>query len=357
MISPTNIAHYDPTKSKSHLDGPAHFQLPRKARQISRNYIQQLADIVKQDCDAPPKDRIDLVRFFFSGEVDSHPLPSTETWRVLDGLCPRHLEVVPRIDFRRLLNGMQTPWPLETVLINGEDASKGNQSIPRAFSGLRDLTLYECPLLRLIAPTSGGGLVNLKNLRISGSNVMDSFVHISRANKALFHSVERLVLLSYCEEIDMHPHVGNLQDFCETLRQYTRLKTLEFHLCTEDIESGYQPTSKHFIPLPSSLPPSLKHLWLTLPVTEGMITEMDAWKHFAEDVSWLPELTDLSFTLNTDYLWCLDDSWCISDQWCTDDLTKRPKQNLVEILAPKGEEFVKIFLASHPNVKVESSFE
>ncbi|EDR08286.1 uncharacterized protein LACBIDRAFT_327397, partial [Laccaria bicolor S238N-H82] len=198
--SPTNIAHYDPTENKSHLDGPADFQLPRKASQISRNYIQQLADIVKQDCDAPPKDRIDLVRFFFSGEVDSHPLPSTETCRVLDGLCPRHLEVVPRIDFRRLLNGMQTPWPLETVLINGEDASKGNQSIPRAFSGLRDLTLYECPLLRLIAPTSGGGLVNLKNLRISGSNVMDSLVHISRANKALFHSVERLVLLSY-----LHP--------------------------------------------------------------------------------------------------------------------------------------------------------
>ena len=351
----TNITHYDSPKNKFHLDGPPSFELPRKARPISRNYIQQLADIVKRDCDAPPEDRIDLVRFSFCSGMD-HPIPSTDTWRVLDGLRPRHLEIIPRIDLRRLLNGMHTPWPLETVLINGEDASWGNRTIPRAFSGLRDLTLDECPRLSLIAPTGGGGLVNLKNLKISGSDVMDSFVHISHANKALFHSVERLVLLSYCEEMDKYGHGGTLQDFGETLRKYTRLKTLEFRSCTEDIESGYRPTSDYFISLPSSLPPSLKHLWLTLPVTEAMIGEMNAWIQLAEDASWLPELTDLSFTLSTDDLWVLDDSWCISDQWCMDDLSKRPKQNLVEILERKGEEFLNIFRTSHPNVKVESSF-
>ena len=210
--SRTNIAQYDPPENKFHLDGPASFQLPRRARPISRNYIQQLADIVKRDCDAPREDRIDLVRFSFCGIW--YPLPSTETWRVLDGLRPRHLEIVPRMDLRHLLNGMQTPWPLETVLINGEDASEGVRTIPRAFSGVQDLTLYQCPALNLIAPTSGGGLVNLKNLRIEGSDVMESFIHISHANKALFHSVERLVLLSYC---NMYGPMNTLQAFSETL--------------------------------------------------------------------------------------------------------------------------------------------
>ncbi|KIK06337.1 hypothetical protein K443DRAFT_634115, partial [Laccaria amethystina LaAM-08-1] len=225
--SPTNIAHYGPPENGFHFDGPATPQLPRKSRLISRNYIQQLADIVKRDCDAPPEDRIDLVRFSF-GEM-GHPLPSTETWRVLDGLRPRHLEIIPRIDLRRLLNGMHTPWPLETVLINGEDASGGDRTIPRAFSGLRDLTLHKCPGLSLIAPTGGGGLVNLKSLRIKGSNVMDSFVHISHANKALFHSVERLVLLSYYTGISFM-HRGH-REWLSTYRRRRPPSSRLRHLC------------------------------------------------------------------------------------------------------------------------------
>ena len=69
---------------------------------------------------------------------------------------------------------------------------------------------------------------------------------------------------------------------------------------------------------------------------------MNDWIQCAEDLSWLPELTDLSLTLDTDGL--------------CDNQSKRPKQNLVERLERKWEEFLNIFLTSHPNVKVESSF-
>jgi len=59
------------------------------------------------------------------------------------------------------------------------------------------------------------------------------------------------------------------------------------------------------------------------------------------------ELTDLSLALDTDGLWCMD-VLAING-------SKRPKQNLIEILERKGEEFLYIFLTSHPNAKNDSN--
>lgn len=42
--------------------------------------LKATAEMVKRDSDAPTKDRVDMVRFFFP-ESD-HPLPSTEIWQI-----------------------------------------------------------------------------------------------------------------------------------------------------------------------------------------------------------------------------------------------------------------------------------
>ena len=124
----------------------------------------------------------------FSFRENNHPLPSTKTWQVLNGLRPRHLKIVPQMDLSRLLDMMHTPWPLETVFITGEDTCERNRTIPRAFSGVQELTGTYPPLLPWIEIGIADRWRICQYERASHQR-RDLFTEISHINKVLLNSI------------------------------------------------------------------------------------------------------------------------------------------------------------------------
>ena len=241
---------------------------------------EQLREIVSRDALETP--RIDMVRLV---GLDIYELPSRLTWNTLDGLRPRHLELICGYCERCKigpLDSMKTQWPLESMSISSAAAVTLNSLVMNRISSL---TFNFC--CNMIIPPAFGAGGSLRRLIILENDALDMFVHMSK--DGVLDSLEELKVASTngCDGNSTYP-----QEFLEAMSHCSTLHSLDLAM---SVPSEYQKLSD-FVRLPHHLPHNLEHFrfWGQPEMAENV----DSWLECALDPNWLPSLKTWSFNLD-----------------------------------------------------------
>lgn len=154
--------------------------------------------------------------------------PSERTWRALDGLQPRHLEVfcgAAELCDLRPLDMLKVPWPLETLTLNGMmDGLK--TGIPKAYRSIVSLRMDFCYALEYFPP---GGCDALRHLSIRNNNALDMFTLLCSKNPLVFEMLETIELRTSSVYT-----LGRPMDFTRMLQQCTSTRSLHLVFAAAD---------------------------------------------------------------------------------------------------------------------------
>ncbi|ETW74789.1 hypothetical protein HETIRDRAFT_456325 [Heterobasidion irregulare TC 32-1] len=229
-----------------------HFKEPEHAI-----ICKQLREIISRDAIETPQ--IDTVRFV---GLSNYELPSGLTWKALDGLRPRHLE-------------------LDVAISSGTGVELDSLVMKRISS----LTFNFC--CNMIIPSAFGAGGSLRRLIILENDALDMFVHMSK--DGVLDSLEELKITSTngCDGNSTYP-----QEFLEAMSHCSTLHSLDLAM---SVPSEYQKLSD-FVRLPHHLSHNLEHFrfWGQPEMAENV----DSWLECALDPNWLPSLKTWSFNLD-----------------------------------------------------------
>ncbi|KAF8648485.1 hypothetical protein AX16_006195 [Volvariella volvacea WC 439] len=195
------------------------------AENSSSALAARLQNIVASDGQGYP--RIDSVAF---RGTDPDEWPSEQTWKALDGLVPKHLQIhcgfMEECDIWGLTKH-STPWPLESLLISG---LCGDISMPDVCSNITSLTFSYCHAIGS-KPRPKGGYKSLTEISVSKNEAIFQFTTIMRHvfNSELIESI-RIDCTDSSTAYGTHPH-----KFRDAVSQCTRLK--RFELMTDYISA------------------------------------------------------------------------------------------------------------------------
>lgn len=299
-------------------------------RVLQADFVSRLESIVEKDGQGHPP--IDMVRFL---KTNSREWPSSRTWKALDGLRPRHLEVrcgnMEDCDLMPL-NALDTLWPLESLLLAGycdffEYGGHDKPHTPNACASVITLVLDVCHSVMLAPP---GGCHALRHVSIIENNAVDMFAMTMRKNPGVAAKLETLKL--------HHVGYGLGDEFISILKQCTGLQSLDLTLKypespvdsdDEDMsdgddslgdldEGGLEEKTSGTItgiapdsavpsnPLEAfwakvneglpSFPNDLQHLRFNGP--PAMVSELPIWLECIGNTAWLPHLKSVAFQLS-----------------------------------------------------------
>ncbi|KAF8962394.1 hypothetical protein BDZ97DRAFT_1824861 [Flammula alnicola] len=256
------------------------------SRSIEQKIIEQINQLVAQDKQAVPSERIDSVRI---GPTDGNE-PTKEMCQALGGLSPSHLTIHAGWDEEANfvhLNDLQHRWiHLQSLSVQGQCRSVADSSeLPIIFSQISSLTLSYCCAFNFIPP---GGTTNLKHLRIEENDAFDMFIMAFDGNPALAETLEVLDLESTngCDfALGFEP-----EDLRNRLTRCTNLRELRLAVGHQD---GLDTN------LASYIPSSVEKVVLTFSRSIPFLANFDDWIDHAKDTSWLPRLKSFHMTIDT----------------------------------------------------------
>lgn len=240
-------------------------------------FHQRLKTLIRTWADEKSYDAIDMVCLKGTG----YYLPNETTWKALDGLKPKHLEIVGGWDEEcnmKPLDGLQQKWDLETLTLAG---LAGTTRVPSAFCGLKTLTMDYCSGFEFNPP---GQLNTLRHLTITGNDNLDMFTALCKFNPAVPGFLQTL-------DLQCGPRIGNyeLKQFKQSLAQCTALLRLRLVL-------GGPGKINPYLGAVRILPSSVEHL--TYRGIPAMSRDLPQWVKSATDPTWLPHLKTISFGFN-----------------------------------------------------------
>jgi len=261
-----------------HSIGAVQDQAPKQHNHDNgQEWAAAIQDLVKQDTQKPPSERIDSVVW----QVESASEPTPEMWRALDGLSPKHLSILAGYEEEFTFEGLKTlkrPWTeLETLTLRDNIKASVIDNAPDYFSRISALTLEWCCSQNLVPP----GATRLKELRIIENNACDMFAYAvdNPQNPNLAGQLEVLDIQT-TNGCDM-THGYEPQDFRNRLQKCTRLRELYYAACISD---GLD------VNVAAYIPSSVETVGLRFTRSLPFLRSFEDWFSHAADSSWLPHL-------------------------------------------------------------------
>ncbi|KAF8962395.1 hypothetical protein BDZ97DRAFT_1759257 [Flammula alnicola] len=253
----------------------------------AQKIIEKIKQIVAEDKQAIPSERIDSVRI---GPTDGSE-PTKEMCLALGGLSPRHLTIHAgwneEAEFADL-TVLQPQWTdlqnlrLESICQDIADSSE----LPLIFSQISSLMLNHCCSFNFIPP---GGATNLKHLRIIENDSFDMFMMAFDGNTALAETLEVLDVESTngCD----FTHAFDSEDVSDRLQRCTNLRELRLAVGHHD---GMDTI------LASCIPSSVEKVVLKFSRSLPFLQSFDDWIDHAKNTSWLPRLGSFHMSIDAE---------------------------------------------------------
>ena len=259
----------------------------RKRNFLNENLrmIKKLRKFVKEDLQKAPSERIDSVLLY----ADYSDEPTTKLWHALDGLAPKHLELIASVDCEDChvepLNTLKHQWnDLESLTLHNICEPNFLTRAPNVFSQISSLTLDHCCSIEDF-PIA---LTGLKHLRILENNACDMFGNaVDNIPSDMTNGLEVLEIESTngCDFACAY----DPQDFRDRLRKCTNLS--EFRLA-----ASYRDSLD--TDLASYIPPFVEKLALRFTRSLPFLHDIDDWIMHACDRTWLPYLGSFQLTVD-----------------------------------------------------------
>ncbi|KZT43324.1 hypothetical protein SISSUDRAFT_1057734 [Sistotremastrum suecicum HHB10207 ss-3] len=257
-------------------------------------FLERIKNFVKEQ----DSQDVDFVRI-----QGLHPqnTPNELTWKALNGLRPRHLELCcgwhEEYEIEPL-DSLDPSWPLESISIVG--AAQYELAITKHFWTIPTLTFYYSHQVRLELPTdyTVEGPSALRHLTAIGNDACDM---LARWRKSSISSIcDNLESLRLESNNDCDFQTDNeYEDFVHALQGCTSVKSLELVMVEgpssdndPELDQHLRDQYQYLIDLPKYLPPNLEHLkFKSIPESAR---HLDVWLRCAKDPHWLPHLKSIS---------------------------------------------------------------
>ncbi|KZT43326.1 hypothetical protein SISSUDRAFT_1040303 [Sistotremastrum suecicum HHB10207 ss-3] len=240
---------------------------------------------------------VDLIRI-----RGTHPrnLPNEATWKALDGLRPRHLELLAGLSEEAditPLDALETPWPLESLCI----VDVCQDLVTKHLWSVSRLTLYYMCRTSLILP---------EDYIIKGPSALRHFTCIGNDAYPMltqWRNTDMSCIIDNLESLRLESSPGmdfgryTYPEFVQFLQNCTALKSLDLVLSqsltvspSEDPEKDerWRNLDQYLIDLPKYLPPSLEHLKIRSIADSAQY--IGVWLDYARNPDWMPRLKSVS---------------------------------------------------------------
>ncbi|KZT43325.1 hypothetical protein SISSUDRAFT_1029870 [Sistotremastrum suecicum HHB10207 ss-3] len=235
----------------------------------------------------------------------THPgdLPNESTWKALDGLRPRHLELRAGWDETvdtAPLDSLDTPWPLESISIMG--AAQNEPVITKHFWSISSLTFYYSFQTPIELPAGYIPQVPsaLRHFIAIGNDPCDMVAQWRNTSMSSITAGLETLRLESNNGCDFRKKDG-YENFARFLETCTSVKSLELTLVETPIlrlsddperDQHLRDQVRYLIDLPKYLPPNLERLkFRSIPESAR---HLDVWLRCAKDTHWLPHLKSIS---------------------------------------------------------------
>ncbi|PPQ80656.1 hypothetical protein CVT26_007120 [Gymnopilus dilepis] len=250
-----------------------------------KEWQKRMKTLVEDDVRRLPSERIDSVAWY----VDYEDWPTVDMWQALDGLSPKHLNMLAGYNEGYEVEGLaalRQPWDeLETLRLTSLTGSSAIEKAPECFSRISSLSLYYCCAHNLVPRNAK----RLKRLWITENNACDMFCYAvdHEGNPGLAEQLEVLGIET-TNGCDMS-HAFEPEDFRERLKKCTNLR--ELHYFADGSESLD-------VMLAGYIPNSVEKLTLGFTRSLPFLRNFDDWTSYATNSTWLPRLKSFKMTID-----------------------------------------------------------